>query len=107
MKTALFLSPKNLYWDIKCAKDNLIPFIFDCFVSLSLKGKQHLPVAKVHFPLNHDWIKPTAEAIYSMKKKIIIVLLTEQLFVPLITCTVLKIVENILDFSLNIKLFLF
>lgn len=69
MKTLLFLYPKNLYWDIQCAKDNLIPFIFDCFVSLSLKGKQHLAVAKVHFPLNHAWIKLTAEAIYSMKKK--------------------------------------
>lgn len=67
-KTALFLSPKNLYWDIQWAKDNLIPFIFDCFVRLSLKGK-HLPVANVHFPLNDAWIKLTAEAIYSMKKK--------------------------------------
>lgn len=83
MKTLPFLYSKNLYWDIQCAKDNLIPFLFDCFASLSLK-KKHLPVAKVHFPLNHAWIKFTAETIYSMKKKkIVIVLLIEQIFLYL------------------------
>lgn len=107
MKTLPFLYSKNLYWDIQCAKDNLIPFLFDCFASLSLK-KKHLPVAKVHFPLNHAWIKFTAETIYSMKKKNRnCFAYRTDLFVPFRVCSVLKIVEQIIDFCLNIKFFLF